>query len=218
MTLPELRAALAAAPGHADLAGADLHGLDLGGLDLSGARLRRANLAGARLVKTKLVGADLTEARLAGADLAFAWIMRADFTRADLRRVTMRSMVTSYGMQNTPETAARFVGADLSGGHMTVHFSFDDLRGAKFVQADLAPVMMNQSMGLLRTEFDGAKLQGADFTRAALAHLTFRYAHLEGARFVGADVSHADFSGAYLQGADFAGANTAGAIGLDLPR
>ena len=40
-------------------------------------------------------------------------------------------------------------------------------------------VMANQSMGLLRTEFN-------DFTHAGLGHVTFRYAKLNGARFNGA--------------------------------
>jgi uncharacterized protein YjbI with pentapeptide repeats len=114
-------------------------------------------------------------------------------------------------MENTREQAAIFAEADLSGASITVHFSFDDLHGANFSHADMSVVMANQSMGMLRTEFLGANLEGADFTSAGLGHVTFRYAKLNGARFVGADLGDADFTGAYLSGADFTGANLRGA-------
>jgi uncharacterized protein YjbI with pentapeptide repeats len=197
--------------GKADLAGQDMRGDDLTGLDLSGANLARANLSGANLHGVKLVGADLTDADLSKADLTFAWIIRANFTHAKLRGATMQTMVTSQAMDNTPEQAAKFVGADLSDASVTVHFSFDDLRGADFSHAHMTVVMANQSMGLLRTEFMSSNLDGADFTGAGLGHVTFRFAKLNGARFDGADLSDADFTGAYLTGADFTGANVHGA-------
>lgn len=226
MTAEQVRAAVAAqTEGHADLAGRDMSGLDLTGLDLSGAKLAHANLAGANLHGVKLVGADLSDADLTGADLTFAWIIRADFSRAKLRGATLQTVVTSAAMDNTPDQAARFVGADLSGASITVHFSFDDMRGANFSHAHMTVVMANQSMGLLRSEFMSAKLDGADFTGAGLGHVTFRFAHLDGAHFAGADLTSADFTGAYLTGADFTGAKVtdasfesavlAGVTGLD---
>lgn len=209
----QVRAAVAALPvgGKADLSGQDMSGDDLTGLDLSGANLARANLSGAELHGVKLVGGDLTDADLTKADLTFAWIIRANFTRARLRGATMQTMVTSQAMDNTPEQAATFVGADLSDASLTVHFSFDDMRGASFAHARMTVVMANQSMGLLRTEFMSSNLTGADFTGAGLGHVTFRFAKLNGARFVGADLSDADFTGAYLTGADFTGAKVHGA-------
>lgn len=222
---PQVRAMIAAAKGgRIDLAGADLSGDDLTGLDLSGADLRRADLSRARLHGVKLVGADLTEANLAGADLTFAWIIRANFTRADLRGATLQTIVTSTGMDNTADQAATFVGADLSGSNDTVHFSFDDMRGANFSHANMTVVVANQSMGLLRSEFMDSNLDGADFSDAGLGHVSFRFAKLRGARFVRADLSFADFQGAYLDGADFTsakldhasfdGASTTGTVGL----
>jgi uncharacterized protein YjbI with pentapeptide repeats len=212
MSAEEVRSAVAAAPaGTVDLSGKDMSGDDLTGLDLSGANLTRSNLSGGNLHGVKLVGANLTDANLTKADLTFAWIMRANFTHARLHVATMQTVVTSTGMDNTPDQAAIFVGADLSDASITVHFSFDDMRGVDFSHAHMTVVMANQSMGLLRTEFIAAKLDAADFTGAGLGHVTFRYAMLNSARNTGADVSNAEFDGADLTGADFTGGNIQGA-------
>jgi uncharacterized protein YjbI with pentapeptide repeats len=207
MTSEAVRLAVAATPpGTLDLSGKDMSGDDLTDLDLSGASLAGANLTGANLHGVKLVGANLTGADLTKADLTFAWIIRANFTRARLHGATMQTVVTSTGMDNTPDQAAIFVGADLSDASVTVHFSFDDMRGANFSRAHMTVAMANQSMGLLRTEFIAAKLDGADFTGAGLGHVTFRHAKLVGAHFNGADLSSAEFDGADLTDADFTGA------------
>jgi uncharacterized protein YjbI with pentapeptide repeats len=179
MTAEQVRAAVAAVPiGSTDLSGKNMTGDDLTGLDLSGANLSGANLSGANLHGVKLVGANLTGADLTKADLTFAWIIRSNFTRARLHGATMQTIVTSTGMDNTPDQAAIFVGADLSDASITVHFSFDDMRGANFSRAHMTVIMANQSMGLLRSEFISAKLDGADFTGAGLGHVTFRLAKL----------------------------------------
>ena len=157
------------------------------------------------------VSADLTGANLTGADLTFAWIIRANFTNARLHSATMQTVVTSTGMDNTPDQAAIFVGADLSDASITVHFSFDDMRGANFSHAHMTVIMANQSMGLLRTEFIATKLTGANFTEAGLGHVTFRYAKLAGVHFDGADLSNAEFDGADLADADFTDAKITGA-------
>jgi uncharacterized protein YjbI with pentapeptide repeats len=212
LTADQVRAAAAAAPtGKLDLSGKIMSGDNLTGLDLSGAKLAGADLTGVNLHGVKLVGADLTRADLSGADLTFAWIMRANFTDARLRGATMQTIVTSTGMDNTPDQAAQFVRADLSDASITVHFSYDDMRGANFSHAHMTVNMANQSMGLLRTEFMSAKLDGANFTGAGLGHVTFRFARLNNTRFNGADLCNADFTGAYLTGADFSGATINGA-------
>jgi uncharacterized protein YjbI with pentapeptide repeats len=205
----QVRAMVAAAPGaKTDLSGRDMSGDDLTGLDLSGARLAGADLSRANLHGVKLVDTDLTGARLVNADLTFAWFIRANFTRADLHGATLQTVVTSSGMENTREQAATFVGADLSNTHTTVHFSFDDMRGANFSRADMTVVMANQSMGLLRTEFNSCDLDGANFEGAGLGHVTFRFAKLRHANFRNADLRDAEFIGAYLNDADFTGAQT----------
>lgn len=208
LTTDEVRAAVVVAPpGKLDLSRKNMGGDDLTGLDLTGANLAGASLSGANLHGVKLVGADLTGADLSGSDLDFGWIMRANFTRVRLHGATMRAVVTSTGMDNTPDQAAIFVGTDLSDAFITAHFSFDDMRGANFSQAHMTVNMANQSMGMLRTEFVAAQLDGANFAGAGLGHVTFRFAKLRGARFNGADLNYADFAGADLTDADFTGAN-----------
>jgi uncharacterized protein YjbI with pentapeptide repeats len=137
--------------------------------------------------------------------------MRANFSHARLSGVTMQTIVTSTGMDNTRDQAATFAEADLSNASITVHFSFDDMRGANFSHAHMTVNIANQSMGLLRTEFMSANLDGANFTDAGLGHVSFRFAKLNGAHFNGADLRDADFTGAYLAGADFTNANVHGA-------
>ena len=209
MTAEQVRTATST--GTLNLSGKDMSGDDLTGLDLSGANLSGANLSGANLHGVKLVGANLTDADLTHADLTFTWIMRANFTGARLHSATMQTIVTSTGMDNTPDQAAIFVGADLSDASITVHFSFDDMRGSNFSGAHMTVMTANQSMGLLRTEFIATKLNGADFTGAGLGHVSFRYAKLSGARFNGADLSRVEFDGADLTDVDFTGANVQGA-------
>ena len=156
---------MAAAPaGAVDLSRRDMRGDDLTDLDLSGANLTGANLTGANLHGVKLVGSNLTGADLTEANLTIAWIIRANFTNARLHSATMQTVVTSTGMDNTSDQAAIFVGANLSDASITVHFSFDDMRGADFSHAHMTVIMANQSMGLLRTDFIAAKLTGANFT------------------------------------------------------
>lgn len=194
-----------------DLSGKDMSGEDLTGLDLSGASLADANLTNANLHGVKLVDADLTRARLVKADLTFAWFIRTNFTHADLHGATLQTVVTSSGMENTRDQAADFTGADLLSTHTNVHFSFDDMREANFFHADMTVVMANQSMGLLRTEFNSCNLEGANFEGAGLGHVAFRFARLHHANFRDADLRNADFIGAYLNDADFTGARTDGA-------
>ena len=207
LTADQVRAALRNLPkGKADLHGQDMSGDDLTGLDLSGANLSHANVSGANLHGVKLVGADLTAADLTKADLTETWIMKSRFDHAKLRGATLQVIITSTGMDNTPETAARFVGADLSDTFTTVHFSYDDMTGANFTNTNMSVVLANQSMGMLRSEFKEAKLDGANFTNAKLGRITFEFAHLNNAIFRGADLTRAEFTGAYLNGADFTGA------------
>ncbi len=192
--------------GKADLHGKNMSGDDLTGLDLSGSNLTHADFSGANLHGVKLVGADLTGANLVKADLTFAWIMKAKFDHANLHGATLQTVITSEAMDNKPETAASFVGADLSDTSATVHFSGDDMEGVNFRGTRQSVVLANQSMGMLRSEYVSTNLNGADFTGAQLGRITFEFAKLNNAIFRGADLTRADFTGAYLTGADFTGA------------
>jgi hypothetical protein len=148
----DVRSAVAATPsGTLDLSGKDMSGDDLTDLDLSGANLTEANLSGAKLHGVKLVGANLTGADLTQADLTFAWIIRANFTHARLHSATMQTVVTSTGMDNTPDQAAIFVGTDLSDASITVHFSFDDMRGADFSHAHMTVLRLAGRSHRVRT-------------------------------------------------------------------
>jgi uncharacterized protein YjbI with pentapeptide repeats len=207
LTAEQVRAAVSDMPNDkVDLSNKDMSGDDLTGLDLSGANLTHADLSGADLHGVKLVGADLTEADLTKADLTGTWIMKANFNRAKLHGATLQVVITSEAMDNQRETAASFVGADLSYTFATVHFSYDDMRGANFTGTRMSVVLANQSMGILRSEFKGANLDGANFTDAGLGHITFEFAKLNDANFSGADLTRADFTGADLTNADFTGA------------
>ncbi len=215
---------LLAAGSRINLSGKDMTGDDLSGLNFSGGNFRGAKLAGATLRGDKLVGADFSDADLRQADLSETWIMKARFDHANLHGATLQTIITSEGMDNQRETAASFVGADLSDTSATVHFSYDDMRGANFTGTRQSVVLANQSMGMLRSEYMNADLNGANFSHAQLGRLTFRFAKLKGADFQGADLTRVDFTGADLSGADFTGAHfdatvfddavTSGTIGL----
>ncbi|MBV8616233.1 MAG: pentapeptide repeat-containing protein [Acetobacteraceae bacterium] len=201
---PDVREALAHAPPgtRPSFRGRSLRDLDLSGLDLSGIDLSGADLSGA-----KLAGATLAGANLSGARLNLAWIMGANFDRANLSGATLETLVASSGLQTTPAEAASFVDANLSGARIMARFSLDDMRGANFSHAKMSADMRNQSMGLIHTDFSGAKLSGANFAGAALGHVSFRFADLTGANLSGADLRHADFVGADLTGANLTGAD-----------
>jgi uncharacterized protein YjbI with pentapeptide repeats len=66
---------------------------------------------------------------------------------------------------------------------ITVHFSFDDMRGANFSHAHKTVIMPNQSMGLIGSGFISTRLDGANFTGIGLGLVSFRFAKLKGAHF-----------------------------------
>lgn len=199
-----LSRATPAAP--ADFSGKSLEKVDLSGLDLSGAKLAGADLYAAKLEDSNLTGADLT-----GANLGLAWVIRANFTDADLSGAKVQGLVVASGMQTNPAEAPVFLRTKFVGARVIARFGGFDLRGADFTDAKLGVDMRNQSMGILRADFSGARLDGAIFTRADLGRAWFRFAKLQGARFTGASLLHADFSGADLTGADLTDADATGA-------
>ena len=96
---------------------------------------------------------------------------------------------------------AKCDGADLSGARVTADLSRASLRKAKFVGADLAADMKNQSMGLMRGVLKSADLAGADFEGANLALTDLQFA-----KFSGANLKNASLAEAEAGGADFRGA------------
>jgi Pentapeptide repeats (8 copies) len=87
------------------------------------------------------------------------------------------------------------VGADMRGA---------DLRGVSFFQTDLD----NLGAHLDHINLIGAKLQGADFSRAYLRHAWLSGADLANAKFRGAFLDGADFSDTQLYGTNFEPAET----------
>lgn len=162
---------------------ADLAGLDLSGLDWSGVDLTGANLEGARLAGTTLRGASLEGAQLAGADLTRAVLDGARLVEATLY-------------------AAVLVEASLAGAQLT-RARFNE--GADLTRANLRRVEGSAAL------WDGARLDGADFSGAVLFRATFEGAQLTGARFRGADAREARFAEAVLDDAVLSNANFFGA-------
>jgi uncharacterized protein YjbI with pentapeptide repeats len=180
----------------------DLSDKRLSGLDLSGLDLRGANLRLSRLNKTVLRDTDLS-----GANLDQAWLLHANLSGAKLVGTSL------FG--------AQVRNADLSHADLTRAKSIGDFRGANLSGATLIDLkggadMKNQSMGLMRTVFtsanlEGANLRGADLGRARLDFAILRGADLTDAILTGSDFSGADVTGATIAGADFTNVDVSGA-------
>lgn len=207
-----------------DLAGLDLARLDLSGLDFKAARLSGANLFGADLSGANLVGANLS-----GALLDRITMVSTRFDRADLRGASLLRPSGFSTLASDAGEASTFAGARLSGAKIFGRFHRADLTGADLTDATLAPFGKTGFIEhIWRTEFLGAKLDGATLVRADLGHVLFAFASLKGAdltdaRLTNADLTGADFTGANLTGADFSDADVGGAvfkgaIGLDTVR
>jgi uncharacterized protein YjbI with pentapeptide repeats len=208
LTVDEIRSALAVAtPAKpADFSGKSLEELDLSNLDLSG-----ANFANANMRAVKLDGAKLRGTNLSGAILNLAWVMRADFTDANLSRASFQGPVVAPGLEISMAHAPIFTRTNFSGARIVARFSRFDLRGADFSGAQMGVDMRNQSMGLMRTDFTGANLEGASFAGADLGRALLSWANLRGVSFRGARLRMASFVGADLRGADLTDADAAGA-------
>lgn len=209
VSVDEVKRLLAAAtPGHpVNLAGKSLRNLDFSHVDFSGADLHAANLFG-----TKLDGANLKGANLTGANLNLSWLIHADFTGANLTDASLVAPVVAEGLAAKPGEIPIFKDANLSGARVQARFTAGDLRGTKFVGADLSAHLKNQSMGLMHTEMGSANLAGADLSKANLGHIDMTFANLRGVDFTDADLTRADLSGADATGASFAGADLTGAV------
>ncbi len=204
-----------------DLTGRDLARLDLSGLDFKAARLTGANLFGA-----DLSGANLRGANLAGALLDRITMVSTRFDDADLTGASLLRPSGFSTLASNADEASTFAGARLSRAKIFGRFHRVDLTRADLTDATLAPFGKTGFIEhIWRTEFLGAKLDGATLVRADLGYVLLSYASLKGANLSGAslakaDLTGADFTGANLTGADLTeadvgGAVFTGAIGLD---
>lgn len=202
-----------------DLTGANLVGAQLDDADLSAvvadgaklmnATLKRANLAGAQLAGARCAGACFDEANLADATLAGADLSACQLERAQLTMAHLAGAV----LDEVRATDANFSGADLQGTQAW--------KGATFVRASFIDVKAAGST------WDRAVLDGADFSRAQLAHADLgrvsgngvvlraaemteailRRSKLRDANLGGANLFRANLQAADLTGADCRGAN-----------
>jgi len=124
----------------------------------------------------------------------------ADLTDANLSGAQMFGLVTSSGMETSRREAPIMVRANLSGARVVSRLGHADLTGANLSGAKMSADMKNQSMGLMRAEFPGANLTGAD---------------LHQADFIGANLAGAQLTGANATGTNFEAAEIKNAIGLD---
>ena len=123
-----------------------------------------------------------------------AWALKSDLIRF---ASNASFFATQFG-------GGKLDGADFSNAHVAADFTDASVTNATFDRADLSADEKNQSMGLMRGAFKGAKLDGSSFKGANLARVMMEFASLRGA-----DLSDANLRGGEFAAADFTGANVA---------
>jgi uncharacterized protein YjbI with pentapeptide repeats len=118
----------------------DLIKADFGKSDLRGVDFRRAYLSRASFVKADLTGVDLREVGLRETDFTLANLLKADLRKVELILSNL--------------SGATFIEADLRGA---------DVRGTIFRDADLTGADFRGIIFDEKTDFTGAKLDGATF-------------------------------------------------------
>jgi uncharacterized protein YjbI with pentapeptide repeats len=157
------------------------------------AELPFASLARARLSHRVLADADLSGAVLNGADLTYADFVGAVLYCADLRQVDGRYCDFSHA----DVRGAVLTGSDLS--HAKLDYA--DFRPGRLVRQDRrgsgeiidrsgnAANVDFRNCSLCGSSFEGAFLQGANFSGAIIHATRFKNAHLDKANFEGAVLS-----------------------------
>ena len=179
---------------------------DLSNKNLSGADLAHIDFKAANLSASVFNGSNLRGANLSRCNLTVSFGEHADFREANLRGAEMFSM--------------QLAGADLRGADLTDARFIGDMSRARLAGAIVrnfrgAADMTNQSMGLMRSNFQSADLRGADFTGANLSRANFSFSDLSGAIFTNAKLAGAEFPGVDLSGADLSGADLRGSTFID---
>jgi len=206
---------------------ADLRAVDACRADFSGARMMRANLQEAKLDHARLCDVILREARMQGVQAT-----RADFSRADL----VDAVMEGGNFREADFTGCRMGGASLAsaclvGAHLETSFGTGAVftsaemtgailsRGCRFLDADFSGIRADESIWegaeLVRCDFSGARMRGADFTLAVLTEAVLRCCDLASARFddaslVSADLENANLFQARLERVDLSNANLRG--------
>lgn len=174
----------------------------LDGALLAGARWGALDLKGAHLARTDLSRADLESAwlsdgRAKGALLGRAILRKAHLDRADLRGADLQG--------------ADLTGADLAQGLL----SRADLAEALLVRANLGLAVLTgariEGADFSRANLSGARLQGLDLRRSIWTGARFERAHLERCHLEGMDLPGALFSRAHLEDAHLTASDMPGA-------
>lgn len=237
----------------AQLAEADLSRANLTGASMKGADLQQAELASARLSRADLSGAILNDAvfekaHLEAAVLAGVKAGDAIFAEADLKGARFdNSTLDGADFSAAALDRARFQGASMKEafleGAVAPGVNMDradltglragegtNLTGGSFREAS-APDSIWQGALLDGADFSYARMEGADFTKASLVKAEFFAADIKGGRLARADLRgarlvemnlfegtlekaslvDADLSGSNMYGAEFLDADTTGA-------
>jgi uncharacterized protein YjbI with pentapeptide repeats len=191
----------------------DLSGLNLADLDFLGADLSRCNLFGADFTDSNLEGADLT-----GSVLDRCTLVRTRLSNAILQDASMRRPSVFSDMRFDARDLPMFHNANMAGVRLTARldgadFRSANLRGANFTVWEERGTGGAPTTGLIRCDFTGAVMTGANVRGLSLALSVFRNVDLTGADLRDTDFSGADLTGATLTGAKVEGAKFDGVIG-----
>lgn len=148
----------------------------------AGVSMARADLSGQKLSHCDLSGGDFQGANLSGADLRGTVAEKANFSGAIMRGVK------ASGFKST---RSDFSNADLSRLQNERSNRRTSMEGAI----------------LSYSRFNGATLNGADFSDAAMAAASFVGTNIRSARFRDADLKNVDWTGATVISCDFREAN-----------
>lgn len=208
-----------AAFSRADLTGARFPGCSLVAVDFSGAKLVEADCTAADLTSAKLDSAVVDNSDFSYAVMEYASLVgtsgfRAIFVNANLNGATLvNARMVEADFEAASLVAADFTEADLTGT------SVEGAQGpqVKMISANLTGLQASEgadfSNGLFRSVhapesiWEGAVLEGADFSAADLARADFAQSSLKKARFSGSDLTMARFEDADLTEAVMTGVN-----------
>ena len=199
------------------LAGARLDDRDLRGIDLSGASLERTSFAG-----SDLRGANFSRAHARAALFPGAKLAGANFCDSDLRNASFfeanaanarfeHAVMTKATLDRMQAIAARFCHADLRGVRAVEASLFDgNFEGAKLDQANFTGALLDgavmRALPLTGNNLTGAILRGANLRSACIDDASAYGINLQGANLEGATISNSDLSLATLVSARLDGA------------
>ncbi|MGE0615085.1 MAG: pentapeptide repeat-containing protein [Bacteriovoracia bacterium] len=153
-----------------DLRGVVLGRLNLNGIDFSGSQFIGADLQKSTFAQANLTATNFETAILSGIELDGTKLDRASFKGAVLKNVKLIDM----------------------------HFVNNDFTGADFRGTDLTDVVATDSI-FNKTNFSGAKLDGASFTGCKLEEANLSSATGAQAKFIDSGLTQASFTGAMFR-------------------